>query len=313
MIRLLAACDPHLSPANPAAWVASYEDFNRGVWGQLFRFAEARQARAILVAGDLLHRKGERDLAFAVRTARWMKEAPCPVYAIAGNHDVAGGSYDNGFAPAYEALVEMGAIRDLTYESHRLEDEEGNEAYLQGASWIHNEVDEFLDLPRCGGGSHVHLGHFAFGPRAGDLYGERVWCPEDLVHGAHDVAVIGHHHWDQGVVEAHGKKYAVQGSLTWTSRHAADAGRRPAALEIEVGPGGASAKVLRPKVPSFEEVIDSKVQEQVVEEQGQLDEYMERLAAAEFGAGDPGQLLAASGAPAEVRERARRYLEEAEA
>lgn len=320
-VRLVALADPHLSAHNPAAWKdsASYEEHTEAVLAQIWRLADKVDADAILVAGDLLHLRpvSRNPLSFLIRSARRLRAAGRPVLAIAGNHDLTRGSIENGLGEPFAAVMEMSGLHLLDGDPVGFEMPwtalEPFTVGVCGASFDHARADSFLALPAVGNRT-VALGHFAFGDKSGEFFGEPVYGPDSLGAGHFDVAVVGHHHYDQGIREVGGKTYVAVGSTSWTSIHDADAGRRPAASMIEVTrEGDVTATVLRPSVPDFADLVDVDGHREAVEEAKGVGEFLSQLAAASWDAGDPEKILDSLGADAEVRERAREYLEAAEA
>lgn len=329
-LRLVTICDPHLSSHNPSSWredAPSYEEHNAAVLRQVWRFAHAKRADAILCAGDVFHLKPEarNPVPFLIRTARLFKEAPCPVFGIAGNHDMPRGSAENGIGAPLEALCEMGAYHLLDHDPVEYElPWTGTQSWvvrIAGASFDHGRAGSFMRLDAGDlGGTHrpadylISLGHFAFGPKSGSFYGEPVYGPDTLGDAAFDVAVLGHHHYDQGIREHAGKLYVSHGSTAWTSVHRADAERRPAAGFLEIRRGeDVVFNVLRPKVAPFGDVVDTEGHAQAIQESEEIDEFVASLGSVQFDAADPGAVLDGMDAAREVKERAKAYLEDAEA
>lgn len=321
MIRLLTVCDPHLSAHNPAAWKAPYEEVMATALEELVKFAEVTETRAILVAGDFFHLKAasRNPLGFLVRVSRILQRMPCPVYGIAGNHDLRTGSIWNGGLEGQplEILTETGAVILLDDRPVQLLDPtDGTGCWIQGTSFNHGSADTFVGLARQNDEHvHVHLGHFGFSPEgSGQLYGEEVFGPEDLG-AAFDVAVIGHHHWDQGVQQIDGRWYMAHGSFGWTSCHKADRDRVPQIGVIEVHPLGktVTAMALPLRYPqAFEELIDVEKRDMIQEEAEQLEEFTVQLGERLLEAPAPEAVLEDLELEADVRDRARTYLEEAE-
>jgi hypothetical protein len=322
VIRLLTICDPHLSAHNPAAWKAPYAETMllalAGVQEQLAQM-EAR-IDAVLVAGDFFHLKApsRNPLGFVTRVARQFKAFGCPVYGIAGNHDLRGGSIASGGLEGQplEALAEMGAVLLVDERERWIQDPDaggGCGCWIQGASFDHGTVDSFAALKRTGRTPVIRLGHFGFSPKgSGELFGEKVYGPEDLG-DTFDVAVIGHHHYDQGIHEINGRWYVAHGSMGWTSCHKADRDRVPQVGVIEVGPlGSVDVQALPLNYRPFEELIDVEKRDAIVEEATQLEEFTAQLAGRLLEAPDPEAVLADLELDADVRERARSYLEDAE-
>ena len=323
MIRLVTICDPHLSAHNPAAWRAPYEETMAlalvGIQEQL----AAMEARvdAVLIAGDFFHLKAasRNPLGFVTRVARRLKAFDCPVYGIAGNHDLRTGSIANGGLEGQplEALAEMGAVHLLDENRRWVPDLDagGNfGCWVEGASFDHGTADTFRDMVRPDGHTVIRLGHFGFSPKgSGDLFGEKVYGPEELG-DTFDVAVIGHHHWDQGVREIDGRWYVAHGSMGWTSAHKADKDRAPQIGVIEAHPLGNKvyAMAFPLRYPPFEDLIDVEKRDMIAEETEQLEAFTTQLGERLLEAQAPEAVLEDLELEEDVRARAKTYLEEAE-
>lgn len=316
---MVTVCDPHLSAHKPAAWKADYEATLVAMLGEVWDFARLAEARAILVAGDFFHlRAASRNpLGFLIRTSRLFEKAPCPVYGIAGNHDLRGGSIVNGGLDGQplELLTETGAVILLDDRPVQILSPTDNAGcWIQGASFCHGSANTFTELVRQDDRlPHIHLGHFGFDPAGHrDFFGEPVFGPEDLGE-EFDVAVIGHHHWNQGVQKLGGRWYVAHGSFGWTSCHTADRNRMPQIGVIEIHATGAVKATTHPlSYQPFEELIDVEKRDAIQEETEQLEQFTVQLGERLLEAPDPEQVLEDLGIDTAARERAKKYLEEAE-
>lgn len=327
MIRLVTVCDPHMSAHSPAAWKADYQLTILDVMEQILAQAARAPADAILVAGDFFHLKPahRNPLGFLVRVSKLLKSCGIPVYGVAGNHDLRTGSIWNGGLEGQplEALCEMGAVTLLDGDPIFIKDREHNRAggcWIQGASFEHAGAETFAGLSRQDSTHpHVHLGHFGFSPRgSGDLFGERIYGPDELG-SAFDVAVIGHHHFDQGVVSQPAEEFGsrwfmAHGSPCWTSCHKADADRRPAFGMIEIQAlGKIFCRQLYPTLKPFADLIDIEKRELIQAEEDQLEEFSGQLSERLLQAPDPEAVLDDLDAvEQDVRLRAKEYLTAAE-
>ena len=321
MIRLVTICDPHLSAHNPAAWRAPYEETMDLALAGIYAQLEQMEARvdAVLIAGDFFHLKAasRNPLGFVTRVARRLKAFDCPVYGIAGNHDLRTGSIENGLVgQPLEALEEMGAVYLLDDNRRWVPDLDAGGScgcWVEGASFDHGTADTFRDMVRSDRRRVVRLGHFGFSPKgSGDLFGEKVYGPEELG-DTFDVAVIGHHHWDQGIHEIDGRWYVAHGSMGWTSAHKADRDRAPQIGVIEIQAlGSISAMAFPLRYPPFEELVDVEKRDMIAQETEQLAEFTAQLGERLLEAPAPEAVLEDLELEADVRERARAYLEGAE-
>ncbi len=317
-IRILTMADLHETHINPSGWKASYQEHQDEVWDQICRYAKKIEADAIAIAGDIFHRKrsGMNPTGFLIRLARKLKRAPCDVLVIAGNHDVRGGTIVNGLDDRpLGALIEMNAVTLLDENPREIYfPEEQGLVTIRGSSFHHGNAGGFLELER-GDGVEVHLGHFNYAPEGGEFFGEKVYGNEDLRKGAFDIAVIGHHHYDQGVRDiARDQTVVAVGSVTWTGVHDADSGRRPAAGVIEVTRPGDTWKVttVRLTMPALDDLVDPETRREQKENREQLDQFAEEMKEVDLDPEDPLKILSGMEMSDEVRRRAGEYLAGAE-
>ena len=314
-VRLIGVCDPHFSSSNPAAWSASYLEHLEKTLYQVFRFAQKNEVHGILWAGDWFHYKApaRNPLWFITRLMKFLKKAGIPHYGILGNHDVKYNDWTIGLQgqPA-EMLIEAGSF-------HLLDDApwifEGKDFKVQvsGASYRQGLAIDTVNLEREEGVEHhIGLGHFWFGPKTGEFFGERQYGPDFLEPGDPDLYLLGHHHEDQGIHTLGGHTYCTAGSITRTAAHKSDLSRAPSAVYITATRDSMSAQVIRPKVADCEDVMDLRVRRQVAEEKAEMEDFLTNLSNTSIVTQDPEEILRQLDVTQEVREETQRYIDRAE-
>lgn len=319
--KFLAIFDPHLTGISPPSYKVDYWAMMQALFKRLWAFADDQRVDAILCAGDLFHRKAphQNSIAFLNEVIDLLKNAPAPVLGIAGNHDVKWGSWKTGLkGQPLENMIKAGVY-------HLLDDDpwtfcigdpggEYTSVRVDGGSYHQAQAAHVRDLKKGPYTKYlIALGHFWFGPQSGEFYGEPVYGPDYLGLSEVDLFLIGHHHEDQGIQTIGGKIYDSHGALTRTGAHQHDITRAPAASLITVTAEGIEAQVVRPKFPTPEESLDLEKLSQIKEENAELDRFAQALNLTEATTLDPRDILDKSEMSAEVRERARHYLNLAEA
>jgi len=159
---------------------------------------------------------------------------------------------------------------------------------------------------------HIGLGHFWFGPKTGEFFGEKQYGPDFLVGGDPDMYLLGHHHEDQGIHTLGGKTYCTAGSITRTAAHKSDLSRAPSAVYITATRDSLNAQVIRPKVAACEDVMDLRVRAQVAEENAEMEDFLSSLTSTSIATQDPEEILRQLDVTQEVRDATQQYIDRAE-
>ena len=317
--KALVIHDAHLTHETPPAYKVDYWEMMKWVLSSVFKYAKRNEADAVLWTGDVFHRKAatKNPLHFLIEVAQILGEVGIPHYAIAGNHDVKFGTAKLGLKGQPLALLaEMSffTLLDGRPAYFLVEGEKSQVVKVAGCSFHHGKANELLDLDKKAGEILVALGHFWFGPKSGEFFGEPVYGPDFLGKGPADVYLVGHHHEDQGHQVVGGKQYLVHGSLTRTGAHKSDIDRSPAAGWLEIDEEGTiTSKILRPKFPSAADSMDLEKREQLRQEEEGMDEFVAELRSTSVEAYDPVDILNELDPEHEVKVRTKDYLEQAEA
>lgn len=315
-VKILGICDPHFCLHNPPVYKVGYWPTIKTAVERVFQFAEEQEADYILWAGDMFHLKGTgRNPHAFMKEVLDLLRGPTRTGTkhaiIAGNHDVALGSLEGLKNQPLNVLLGTGWIHLLDKDDVTIQGRDFT-VRIGGRSYEHGRAESVRALKKGTADWLIAVGHFWFATTTGELFGEAIFGPDFLGKGEADAYLIGHHHEDQGIRRIEGKWYFAQGSITKTGSHKADIKRKPAAVWIEVMKENMEAKILRTKFPPASELFDLEKREQIKQEQVQLEEYMQELARATFGTGDPNTILEQMEISDQVRTKVRDYLEAAE-
>lgn len=319
LFRAIALCDPHLSAYSPPVFKTDYWQLTKETLEKVLKFALEQNVDAILWAGDIFHLKS------AQRNPTWFLTEVLQIFTqiekhgivnlgIAGNHDVKFGTVEAGlWGQPLDLLIKAGVYHLLDQNEVTFQITRHHQVRIAGASYFHGHAHTARDKKKRGAQSLITLGHFWFGPQSGEFFGEPIFGPDYLHAGETDLYVIGHHHEDQGLQQVGGKQYLSPGSMSRTGAHKHDLERRPAASLIEVSEKGIEVKILRPKVPLAEEVMDLEKREQVQQEQHEMNAFISAMSAVKIATTDPKAVLDELNPSTEVRTRVLEYLARAEA
>lgn len=325
-IVLIGCTDIHLANKSPGSWIypTPYREFMFQCMDQIYKFAKHENADALVVAGDVFHtrRPDQNPPAFINECIRVFKQFwnnDIPVFGIAGNHDLG----PEGFSSLSDqplGTLELAGVYELldNYPVQISSLTGGLSCFISGFSWGEG-IDKFIETAaekdRTSIASyHIRLGHFLFGPKSGDLFGERVVGPDALCHGDYDVVFTGHRHDDQGITYTGDKWYVNPGAVTRHGRYAHDKFRRPACVRMVFSRDtGLSIRIARLKVPPSEELFDFETLDEAKEDHKELASFVESMQNHVITVNDdPKSIIGGLNINDEVITRAVGYLEKAE-
>lgn len=219
--NILSISDPHLSERCPPSRLDSdwMETLSRK-FDFLFSLASVKgaEASAICIAGDLFHQP--KGPLISRRLDQWIyqkfSQAPCPVYAVPGNHDMQGHHLDSLKNHPYGCLEKSGFIQSVIWPDYALVGDdplviitgreftpEGHEAWLCGLAQTEILIDLKIDLEKKHG-KHIYvvfLSHCYWGKSPGTLYGEPVVPFDSIKRTGIDFCIIAHNHACLGINE----------------------------------------------------------------------------------------------------------------
>ena len=318
MTKFLVVNDPHLTDRPPLGRQEGYADQVFDKLQECWDIAGSEHCDFILFTGDLHHRFRGPVVAYAmtIRLLALLKQAPCPVYGIAGNHDLSSDGTASIWRMPFGVLAKAGALTWLD-QARVVED-----VLLIPRNWEpHIDAvptafklsrDEALMLPERGEGYSVMVAHasiLAPGDTRPYPYHDAEKLPTDVL----DVLICGHIHEDEGIHQlSSGCWFANVGSISRISRTADNLTRKPQVLTVTFDKGEIEFErhILKSALPAAEVFFEKEVAEE-----RQVGDFAAALATAlEMEETPLDELIAqhTEGQPPEVVERLRRYLMEAE-
>lgn len=313
-VRILGICDSHFSAHTPASYKIDYWSQCKDLLRQVRTFAISKKVDLVLWGGDVFHLKTptRNPLWFVSELAEELNSFGIPHAGVAGNHDLKFGSLTGLKGQPLELFVKTGLFKLLDEGDITLLADDF-ELRVAGESYNHGKAEGTRDKKKGTSDFLLSVGHFWFGSSTGEFFGEPLYAPDFLDKGEADAYLIGHHHDDQGIVPFNGKKYVACGSMGRTGAHKGDLERRLAASYITVTEKGVDVKVLRPKFIPSAEALDLEKRVAIMKEDQELLEFVDSLNQADLSGGSPEDILEGMDVLKEVKDRARLYLEQAEA
>lgn len=315
-LRFVTILDLHLSPVTPASRKDDFYESTKDSFRQAVKFAVKMNARALIMAGDILHLKtGSRNPHWFMRAVQLLlkeaQKAGVDVLAIAGNHDLTFGSMVSFETQPIGVLAAGNAVH-LLDDSSVLYEANGFTLRIAGSSFNHSQASPVRDLKKDGATFLVSVGHFWFGQETGEFFGEPVYGPTYFSSSEADAFVIGHHHADQGIPQVDGRLYFAHGSINRIGAHAGDMVRRPAVGLLEVTKSGITGKIARLKVPDANDIFDLVQHQELLKEKEELNNFMEMLNSQVIKGDEVQDILKELQLTAAVRTRVDAYLKTAE-
>lgn len=114
-LTFICTKDIHYAGQNPKARTDSYQEALNQKIREIFSIAKEREADGILVAGDLFD-SFYTTLPVIAEYAALLKESPCPIYTIAGQHDEESHNPASLRRSPYGVLARLGYVEDVTKE-----------------------------------------------------------------------------------------------------------------------------------------------------------------------------------------------------
>jgi exonuclease SbcD len=133
-MNLLLTGDWHLRENIPTCRTDAFLQTQWQKLSQVWDIAREYGCDAIVLAGDLCDRP-RPSLGFVYQMMVSLKQAPCPIYSIAGNHDLPGHSMSELPKSAYGLAAHMGLIKHIGTPVALGADTDQGSVLLCGASW----------------------------------------------------------------------------------------------------------------------------------------------------------------------------------
>lgn len=232
MAQYVLVNDLHLSDRAPRSCTDSYNDDLFDLLTEVNRLATQRQAAGIIYAGDIFHFKtpGRTSHATVMRLIQTAQAAPCPVYAVAGNHDLSHDRLDSlTESQPLGVVFACGAIRELNgwLDPIALDEDCTFVHPVYGVPWLgtwdDSNVHEALAAFRELADEHqpaLVVTHAPLYPPGKELKYEFYPAAKfaDAM-GNHGTVHYGHVHEPHGVFEVDGVTFSNPGALSRGSLH----------------------------------------------------------------------------------------------
>lgn len=261
-MKLLYVTDTHIRGTAPRHRLDDFPATLLAKCREVVALCHEHRAAALLHGGDLFDRP---DTAPAVALAfiEALRQAPCPIFTVAGNHDLFGYNPETLPRTMLGLFAAFGLVRLLRPGDVGWVEAEGLQVQITGQEF-HPEIDRRenrrLDYcvfpPEVPGAVHVrrpeadfavHLTHGMLLEKAffeGMAYTQ---LDEVLGHTEADLTLGAHYHpgWSRDYTDERGKLWCNPGALVRLGIGRGDLERMPAAVLIEVtGPGRCSLRRL---------------------------------------------------------------------
>ncbi len=320
-VRLVSSSDEHLADLAPGF---RKDDYRGAILSKLEwqgEFAQRFNTQAFLRGGDFIHVKAAnkttmRTLAMAARIQR---RYSCPVFAMAGNHDMSNNDPTTIPGQPLGVLLESHVfrlLRDETFESGSMK------VRVVGVEYTTDlDVDGLHDLVRKKDENYtvafVHaLAAMAPEEKIQNFFHERVFDYRDLVFdGCPDVYIFGHYHKDQGIVDHLGVKFINLGAVSRGALTFENLERKPKIASLKFNSQGFSVEEHIIPHGDAAHVFDLDLKKKLESERRSLNEFIAQLRENAAMASD-GAIAARKAEltkfPEELRELALQLLEAAE-
>jgi len=321
MIRFVWRTDVHLSDRAPSSRKDNWTDTVFRKLDQVRNVAKKVGAVAILDGGDFFHIKspGRNSHALVHRAIDHHTAYPCPVYCTPGNHDSIYGDY--AFLPQQPlgVLFASGAFRRLYDEHEAIFEQDGVKVRVVGIPYhgTSYDMDRFHSIKKGDEDYLVCVAHVLASTKGGTMFeGEDIVKYKDLLDTAPDVYFFGHWHKDQGVVSMGDKTFVNIGSLTRGALSQDEMERKPACAFISFTKDEEPLiRVIRLNVEDPHKVFDVEGRVRQEKQQVEMDAFVTRIRESLQEGSEAVSLSSLvtgmEDIPAQVRERALAYLEQA--
>lgn len=285
-MKALLIGDVHLSDRPPSSCTDTYADDLFDLLGQCAELADRESCDVVVQAGDYWHHKapGRTSHRLVQRAIRQLREFPCPVYIVPGNHDVTHDQLDSiGATQPLGVLFESGAAR-------RLEGWAGDNLPLYGVPWqqewservIRDALADFREhlFGRALVVTHAPIYPPGREPRyEGAEYTPARWWAQAIDDGPFEHGLLyGHIHEAHGVYAADdsGLRFCNHGAL---SRGSLDEYNLHREVGVTLWSEGGGFEFVPLKAKPAEEVFRLRRHEEVATAQRSLADFQDRLSA----------------------------------
>lgn len=277
-ISILTFGDTHISDVNPRSRIDNFKETILGKLDQLRILANKLKVDAVLSVGDLYNLKNPSKNSHDLNREliELFKKFKCPVYAIPGNHDLTADDLETITAQPISVLFASGALRNL---KHEIIEKKGMKVSLVGIPFMkHFDLDKLQIPPKGDAVAQVCVMHIYAGPKAGNLFKERLYGYDELSVIGSDVYVIGHYHEDQGIEWLNKKCFINLGSISRGSLTEERIDHKPKFGLIKITEAGITAETIPIVIRPPEEVFDLNKRDEEKKEGLEIQKFVEHLA-----------------------------------
>lgn len=203
-LTFICTKDWHYAGQNPKSRTDSYQQALTAKIREIFDIAKKREADGILVAGDLFD-SFYTTLPVIAEYAALLKESPCPIYTIAGQHDEESHNPASLRRAPYGLLVRLGIVRDVVTELAEFNfwTDDGRNWFIaitgRHYDWEADKNQEYYNVcPINPVDYQIHLAHGTLVDHHPPF--DRYTHIDDLQTNA-DVLVVGDYHPGIGIIE----------------------------------------------------------------------------------------------------------------
>lgn len=297
-MKILYLTDTHIRGTSPRSRLDDFPEALRAKLREVVSLARLHGVAAILHGGDLFDRP---DVAPAVARdfLRVLMGAPCPIYGVAGNHDIFGFNPDTVQRTILGLFDEFRLFRLLRPGEAAWVEAEGLRVQVTGQEF-HAEIDrrdpklDYCVAESAEAGPHwrrpeadfaIHLTHGMLLERPFLPDVAHSLLPDVLPHTRADVTFGAHYHagWSR-VYEHEGRLFIHPGALVRIGAQKGDLDRTVQVVLLELAPG-------QPVRYEFLPLVSARPAEEVLDRSRAAAQMARERALADFilGVGDIGQ------------------------
>lgn len=283
-IRFVSSSDEHLCGDKAPGF--RKDDYRGAILSKLEwqgEFARLFGATSFLRGGDFVHVKAAngtsmRTLAMAARVQR---RYPCPIFAVAGNHDMSNNDPTTIPGQPLGVLFESHVfrpLRDEIFESGSMK------VRVVGVEYTTDlDVDGLHDLVRKKDENYtvavVHaLAAMAPEEKIQSFFNERIFDYRDLVfEGCPDAYILGHYHKDQKIVDHLGVKFINLGAISRGALTFENLDRKPKIASLKFNSQGISVEEHIVPHKDAAQVFDLDMKKKIESERRSLNEFISQL------------------------------------
>lgn len=256
-MRIGVLFDPHVGDKAPSTRKDDYRTSILNKLDFIVEQANIRKYKAVLVAGDLFHRKipAHNSHALISSLISIFSKCKCPIYVIAGNHDISGNLTNLWQQPIY-VLLKSGVI-NLLEGTSPIEIEDGDfKVSINGSPFLSQrdskESSDLYNLEHTETATvKIGMFHQMILPDGMKFFSDYINF-SDLLNINSDIIIVGHYHVGfNPPVQSVGDKFFVNGGALsrGTSEHF-NREKKPSYIELSLTPGLDNTYTL-----NYEEVI----------------------------------------------------------